>query len=62
MGHCVERRWRSRFSTGLRFARFTLPSRANARTTPEPITLGAELAWMARLRDLWAQWIGAPLF
>ena len=26
------------------------------------IGLGAYLAWTARLRDLWTQWIGAPPF
>ena len=26
------------------------------------VGLGAYLAWTARLRDLWAQWIGAPPF
>ena len=26
------------------------------------IGIGADLLWMARLRDLWAQWIGAPPF
>jgi hypothetical protein len=37
MAHCIERRRKSRFSTGLRFARFTLPSRAKARMSPEPM-------------------------
>jgi len=26
------------------------------------IGLGADLVWTARLRDLWAHWIGAPPF